>query len=84
MREKWREIKIKDLVGVQTLAGDAVGKEDWSVDMVFIYAGSVSERLQGRLGLRSTTNKLSLKRKFDQRNSRMKRNSREIYYCILL
>jgi hypothetical protein len=74
---------------VQTLAGDAVGKGDWSVDMVFIYAGSVSERLQGRLGLRSTTNKLSLKRKFDQRNSRMERkfdqrNSREIYYCILL
>jgi len=56
---------------VQTLAGDAVGKGDWSVDMVFIYAGSVSERLQGRLGLRSTTNKLSFQRKFDQRNSRI-------------
>jgi len=80
---------------VQTLAGDAVGKGDWSVDMVFIYAGSVSERLQGRLGLRSTTNKLSLERKFDQRNKiagwkeslikeTAQKKSREIYYCILL
>jgi len=32
------------LEGAQTPAGDAVGKEDWSVNMGFICAGSVSGR----------------------------------------